>query len=174
MTKRPFKWCTYIFSPISIFFAYTFLFLKKELIRSASCITVFATVVSSLWKWESLSAFFGSKIFHHHRHFDTVHCSNLVIKMLEIRCVYPEIMIILNANSSYDLADMRKATWSSRKYKLGFLDWLIHKCVPNFSYHCRNSCTAIDIHLWFKFYTLLRFIRSITCYSYILMISLDC
>ena len=110
MTKRPFKCCTYIFSPISIFFAYTFLFLKKELIRSASCITVFATVVSSLWKWESLSAFFGSKIFHHHRHFDTVHCSNLVIKMLEIRCVYPKIIITLNANSSYGLADMRKAT----------------------------------------------------------------
>ena len=110
MTKRPFKCCTYIFFPHFNFFAYTFLFLKKELIRSASCITVFATVVSSLWKWESLSAFFGSKIFHHHRHFDTVHCSNLVIKMLEIRCVYPEIIIILNANSSYDLADMRKAT----------------------------------------------------------------
>ena len=112
MTKRPFKCCAaYVyFCSISIFFTYTFLFLKKELIRSASCITVFATVVSSLWKWESLSAFFGSKIFHHHRHFDTVHCSNLVIKMLEIRCVYPEIIIILNANSSYDLADMRKAT----------------------------------------------------------------
>ena len=71
----------YIFAPFQFFLhIHTFLFLKKELIRSASCITVFATVVSSLWKWESLSAFFGSKIFHHHRHFDTVHCSNFGLK----------------------------------------------------------------------------------------------
>ena len=47
--KDPSNAAHIFFPSFQFFFAYTFLFLKKELIRSASCITVFATVSSSLW-----------------------------------------------------------------------------------------------------------------------------
>ena len=91
MTKRPFKCCTYIFFPISIFFCIYISFSEKgadqvRLMYHRFCYSGVLHV-----KWESLSAFFGSKIFHHHRYFDTVHCSNLDIKMLKICCVFPEI-----------------------------------------------------------------------------------
>ena len=79
------------FCPISIFFCILYISFSEKgadqvrLMYHRFCYSVLHV------KWESLSAFFGSKIFHHHRYFDTVHCSNLDIKMLKICWIFPEI-----------------------------------------------------------------------------------